>query len=288
MQKKISIIICTIGPNKNLMKLLSSISRQSHMPLEVIIVTYKKIFNFNKYKFKINIIKSEKKNQVYQRGLGLKYLSKFSKFILQLDNRIILDKTCLYELEKKWQSANNDIVGIGLNPKNHLHNSGFLNRIMQLFNLSGKVFKFGLNVNYSDIKKDLQVDWLKGGLSSWKKKYILSLLPRKYPNWDWAVGEDVDFSLMKKKNQKLIVCEKSKAFIKDLKKKSMKNIFHRGYLHFLSKKRISKKLKCNFIIFILLNFLIIISSIIVNTALLRTGKVYYNFGQIKALTKSYL
>ena len=61
MKKKISIIICTIGPNKNLMKLLSSISRQSHMPLEVIIVTYKKIFNFNKYIFKINIIKSKKK-----------------------------------------------------------------------------------------------------------------------------------------------------------------------------------------------------------------------------------
>ena len=212
MKKKISIIICTIGPNKNLMKLLSSISRQSHMPLEVIIVTYKKILNFNKYKFKTNIIKSKKKNQVYQRSLGLKYLSKLSKFILQLDNRIILDKTCLYELEKKWQSANNDIVGIGLNPKNHLHNSGFLNRIMQLFNLSGKVFKFGLNVNYSDIKKDLQVDWLKGGLSSWKKKYILSLLPRKYPNWDWAVGEDVDFSLMKKKKSKINCLRKIKGF----------------------------------------------------------------------------
>ena len=138
MKKKISIIICTIGANKNLMKLLSSISRQSHMPLEVIIVTYKKIFNFNKYKFKINIIKSKKKNQVYQRSLGLKYLSKLSKFILQLDNRVILDKNCLYELEKKWESTTNDIVGIGLNPKNYLHNSGFLNRIMQLFSLSGK------------------------------------------------------------------------------------------------------------------------------------------------------
>ena len=53
MQKKISIIICTIGPNKNLMKLLSSISRQSHMPLEVIIVTYKKILNLYLLKLKI-------------------------------------------------------------------------------------------------------------------------------------------------------------------------------------------------------------------------------------------
>ena len=142
MQKKISIIVCTVGPNKNLEKLLNSISEQDHLPLEVIIVTYKKILNIKKYKFKIIIVKSPKKNQVYQRNLGIKYLNKFCKFILQLDNRIILDKKCLYELEKKWQSVSENIVGIGLNQKKDTHNAGFLNHIMQLFNFKRKSIQF--------------------------------------------------------------------------------------------------------------------------------------------------
>ena len=125
-------------------------------------------------------------------------------------------------------------------------------------------------------------------MSSWKVKHISSLFPRKYTSWNWAVGEDVEFSLMKEKKQKLIVSQKSKAFVIDIKKKSMKNLFHRGYLHFLSKKRISKKLKCNITYFILINCLIILSSFIINMVLIRLDKVYYNFGQVKALSKSYL
>ena len=92
---KIEIIITTLKESGNLLKVLKSLSEQSYLPKKIIIVTYEKLKKFKYKKLNIKIIKSPKKNQVFQRTLGLNYLSKNCDILLQLDDRIILKKILL-------------------------------------------------------------------------------------------------------------------------------------------------------------------------------------------------
>ena len=74
-----------------------------------------------------------------------------------------------------------------------------MNKISRIFGLNGKVFSFGVNFDYSNLKNDLDVMWLKGGLSSWCFKKNSRIKNRNFPLWNWCVNEDVDYSLGKKK-----------------------------------------------------------------------------------------
>ena len=123
-KSKIEIIIPTVSNNKNLLKVLKSISEQNLLPNKIIIVCYKKIKITKFNNLNIKIVKSDKKNQVYQRSIGLKYLSKNCKILLQLDDRVILEQNAIYSLNQSWLKSSNKVVGIGLNPIDNFNDSG--------------------------------------------------------------------------------------------------------------------------------------------------------------------
>ena len=147
MNNQISIIIATKKFSKNLFKTINSINKQSFSPNEIIIVSNKKIiknFNLNKRIILKKFI-SKIKNQVFQRNIAIKNLSKKSHLILQLDDRIILEKNCLYELNKFWNKTNSSTIGVGLNQIKEVNDNGFVNRLInRFFNLKGKVLSNGL------------------------------------------------------------------------------------------------------------------------------------------------
>ena len=163
MFNNVAIIIPTKGYSSNLNKTLKSISAQVIPPKEVILVSNNKIKkNFLDYKItKIQVYYCKIKNQVVQRNIGINKLSNNIDVILQLDDRVILHKNCILELLKSWNSSKKKVIGIGLNQIKPINNFGFLNQFSKIVGLEGKVFSIGLNFDYSNLKKDLDVMWIK-------------------------------------------------------------------------------------------------------------------------------
>ena len=116
-----------------------------------------------------------------------------------------MKNNALKNLNNCWNVAESSVVGIGLNPINVVKiDSGFINHIFDKFGFSGKVLSNGMNIRYSNLQEDKEVMWLKGGLSSWRIKKIGHIYKRKFPIWDWSVGEDIEFFLSIRKKSKII------------------------------------------------------------------------------------
>ena len=283
MDNKISIVITTKSFNKNFYNTIYSINKQNYLPKEIIVVSNKRInqkFNLN---FKIILKKytSKVQNQVYQRNIGIKNISKDTDLVLQLDDRIILNNKCLHELNKFWKKMDKSVVGVGLNQINKLKDRGLINKLFYKLNLKGKVLSNGINVDYSDLKEDIEVMWLKGGLSSWKIKKNKNIKDRKYPIRKWSVFEDVDYSLKKNINDKLYVSYKSKAKVIERKEKiNVSDLLYRGSIYTYSQKMIVKKYFKKISLFYLTIPFFVFFSLIISFFTLNFSKIIYNCGRL--------
>jgi len=285
-KSKIEIIIPTVSKNKNLLKVLKSISEQNLLPNKIIIVCYKKIKIKKFNNLNIKIVKSDKKNQVYQRTIGLKYLSKNCKILLQLDDRVILEQNAIYSLTQSWLNSSNKVVGIGLNPIDNLNDSGIFNFIFQKIGFSGKILVNGYNIGYKKLRSDLQVSWLMGGLSSWRLDKVKKIYNRKFPFLEWSVAEDVLFSLGVSQDQKLNVCHLAKVSILQHRNNidiKVKSFFNRGYLHIRALKKIVFKINGNLPLLIFSTLLGSFIQIIFSLILLKKSQIFFNFGKLRGL-----
>ena len=159
MSNLISIVIATKNYSTTLFKTLESINRQIYLPREVIIVSNIRIhqkINLNK-KIILKKFTSKIQNQVSQRNIAIQNISRDSDIILQLDDRIILDKLCLNELNHFWNKTDKFVIGVGLNQINSFKDRGLFNKFLYYFNLKGKVLRNGFSIDYSNIKKDIEV-----------------------------------------------------------------------------------------------------------------------------------
>ncbi len=111
----LSFICATHNRPKSLKNLISSISKNSFLPKEVIIVGTNindfKMINSKQYKFKIKMIISPKKNQIFQRNLGINKSK--NTLIIQSDDDVILSKNFIINLYKHFEKnkKNKKIVG---------------------------------------------------------------------------------------------------------------------------------------------------------------------------------
>ena len=288
MISKVSIIIPTRGYNAHLVKTLKSLSIQTKKPKEVILVSSKKIYNRFSLINKINlkVIYSKKANQIFQRNIGIKNLSKDTDILLQLDDRIVLNKDCLKELIYSWKNAHKDTIGIGLNIVDKKFKIISLNSLLNISGMKGQIPFFGLNFDYSNLIKDKYVSWIKGGASSWYLKKNKRIYEREFPNWKWCVFEDIDYCFGKKKNEKLLICSRSKAKILKPKKLSVNDSFHRGVINSLSIKMITKKYSKNYNITYLMNILLIIFGILKSVLTLNLLNFYFSLGRLKGIFKN--
>ena len=287
MFNNVAIIIPTKGYSSNLNKTLKSISLQVIPPKEVILVSNNKIKkNLLDYKItKIQVYYCKIKNQVVQRNIGINKLSNNIDVILQLDDRVILHKNCILELLKSWNSSKKKVIGIGLNQIKPINNFGFLNQFSKIVGLEGKVFSIGLNFDYSNLKKDLDVMWIKGGLSSWAVKRNYRIKNRKFPKWAWCVNEDVDYCLGKKKYEKIIVSSKAKANIIDRSNKNYLENFNRGILLSISKKFLIKKYYDNSFFSFFGNFVLSIFGILKSILTFNLLNIFFSLGRFVGIFK---
>lgn len=287
MFKNIAVIISTKQYSNNLNKTIKSVLHQSYLPQQLIIVSGNKIKKnlFIGQELPIKVIHSKIKNQVYQRNLGINALSNKIEIIIQLDDRVILQKNCIKELINCWNNSAKNITGIGINQISKNNDLGFLNKFSNFLGLTGKVFSIGLNFDYGNINKNCEVMWLKGGLSSWHLKKNLRIKNRKFPNWNWCVNEDVEFSLGKKKYEKLIVCSNAKAKLLDSRKLSNLELYNRGILLTLSKKLIIKKFYNNSLLSYFGIVILITLGIFKSILFFKISNINFNLGRLFGLFK---
>ena len=230
--KNIAIIVTSIG-EKYLEKCLKSISNQKLKPGQIIISIPKNCRTFKKPKNMV-LLRSDFKNQVYQRCLAKKYINNKIKLIFQIDCRIILENSSINEILDLWNRQSKKVAGIGFIPSNIcLPNVNLLQKILLTNSETvGKVLKSG---NVSAWKKNTnlkKVDWLHGGCVTWRYKYCPDLFNRRYPLINWSVAEDLIYSFKKSKKYNLFVSNKVK--LKNSKKSYEPSFFgsySKGYLH---------------------------------------------------------
>ena len=249
----LAIIIPSIN-YQNIKTCLDSIKNQTKEVGQTIIVFDKE----NNFKSTKHIIFSHtnKSNQVFQRNHGLNLINKKIKLILQLDDKFYLHKKAIENLINEWNSADDNVAGIGIKSNFMYHNPDkftFLKYItLTGYKKPGKVLISGFNTPLISKNKLTDVDWLQGGLSSWKLKHVPNIFNRKYPLIKWSILEDLIFSFHIKsiKKLKLQMSSGLKALV--LKKAeenyTFSEYYYRGYeyskMHkvfiYLNEKELSK------------------------------------------------
>ena len=226
-KRNLAIIIASLGNKNYLNRCLKAIAKQSILPNQIVIVLPKgTIFHHNLHN--LDIYYSKIKNQVFQRNLGISKLRRNIKILLQLDDRVILQKNAIRNLLSSWnQNSNQNIAGIGLNEISEVEKYNFFNSHISLLNIlflkifekfgifkPGSVLLNGMCVQYSNLKKLTKVSWLKGGLSSYDLSKVKKIIyNRTFPKIKWSVCEDLIFSYYLSKKYHLLVCSGAKAQI---------------------------------------------------------------------------
>ena len=278
-----AIIITAKKYNNILKKALKAIYKQTILPQQLIIVLAETGKLTIPKKISSRIIYSRIKNQVHQRTIGLKFLDKNIKIILQLDDKIILEKNSIKFLLEEWENTDNNTAGIALNPKNYVRpKTNFFHYLtLTNSNIDGKILPSGFANGWSEIKKNRKMDWLNGGMTSWKLKLIPQIYKRNFPILKWSVCEDLFFSYNVSKKYKLILSSKSKAKI--ILKKSKVNVFESFYNGFIHAKIlhsfVSHNQKFSIIFFYYSIFSSSILGIIVNLLTLNFTKSFRFIGR---------
>ena len=283
-KNKLAIILTARRKNLILEQTLNAIYKQTILPKQLIIVLAEKEKINYLPKLKTKVIYSKIKNQVHQRKLGLKFLDKKIDIILQLDDKIILEKNSIKFLLDEWRQADKNVAGIGINPKKYTRPKASLFHYLTLTNsnIDGKVLPSGFANGWSQTKKNKMMSWLNGGMTSWKLKLIPQIYSRRFPIVKWSVCEDLFFSYNVAKKYKLILSSKSKAKI--IPKNTKENIFDSFYNGFIHAKILHSFVSQNKSLSIFLFYYSIFSSsilgILMNLLSLNINKIFRFFGRL--------
>lgn len=231
----LAIVITSIGNHIYLDQCLRSIFRQTEKPAQIILVLPKNK-NYNNSYHKLEILYSRVRNQVHQRNLGISKLSNDIKILVQLDDRVILEKNAIKNIIKCWNlNEYQNVAGIGFNDivskKKSSFNGSLLSKLFR--NYQGSVLKNGMCIGYQNFKYTKSVSWLKGGLASYDLRKIKNIKKRSFPIISWSVCEDLLFSYEVQKNNNLLICSNAKArlIMKKKIKSNFKNEYNLGKLY---------------------------------------------------------
>ena len=208
-----SIVIPTKDREILLKNLLDSIIKQTLQPSEVIICSSGRditnLINSFRKDLEIVHIKSDISSQVYQKKMAIRKVSKKSTWVAFFDDDFLLEQTTM---EEAFRCINNHeytdrLGGLGFGVTN---NSKQSNKIISFFlkNQSGKVFKSGYNMSYSESSLSIYTYWLNGA-SLWKTS-VLYKYDNHLESLQRSLAEDLIFSYEVSKTHLLIYCPSSK------------------------------------------------------------------------------
>lgn len=225
-----SIIIPTKNRERDLIDCLKSIAKQTLKPLEIIIIdatpdigkeqknNYTKAINSKDIKTKYQ--RAKKPGLPSQRNQGLKLISNKSKYVIFLDDDVILEQDYCSKLLETFYTAKNvvGVSGVIVNQKLPL----LYKLLLRLFLIGGGRPGSILPSGYCyivppDVADIIEVDFLSGGTCCYKLSAIknLNFDPEYEKIIDNAYCEDLDFSIKASKRGKLLVNPKARLWHKE-------------------------------------------------------------------------
>lgn len=286
--EKTSLIVPTKDRTKKVINLLNQITEKNIFFSEIIIVdssnekNKKELIDFISGK-KIKLI-SSKPSISLQRNLGLKNSNLLNEFIMFCDDDIVFKNQAFQEMDKGINKYI-DVAAFSFNLDSPIKDN-FLEKIKRSYIVKkigiysdqpGKVLRNGWQTKFSNVDKDLEVQWLSTQAVIYRRKKIDTL------KFDENLGqysylEDFDFSFMLSKKSKLMVISLAKYnhpnFIE-------RKDFNFGKLEIINRYYLVKKHNFNKFNF----FLSAIIKIIINFFEIFRGKFLFNkiLGNICAL-----
>jgi len=214
------VLIATKDRTNELNELLFSISCSTLVPKKVLIVNSgTSISHFkSKYfqKIDLEIIDSDVSSQSFQKSIGINLLSRNYKWILFLDDDVVLESSTLAILYNEYLTSPifKCYLGFGLGISNRSTRN--LNRackyVLRQLNLfsdtPGSITKSGHAQSYLDHGIQIEVDWL-NGISAWNSK-VLSHYSSQQFSIPYSAYEDVAFSYKVSKSHKLLFVPRAK------------------------------------------------------------------------------
>ena len=210
----LTILIATKDRVYQVTQLLNSLANSSILPGAVILVysginIESALEKFNTL-FNIIIIQSDTPSQVHQKQLGLKSLQVNCKWVLFLDDDVIIESNSLERLYTKYILNPNfaKYEGFGLAIKNRISRKNnklitFLLYLLKLYSYSpGSITKSGHPQSYLNQLNACDVAWL-NGLSIWSRRVIDHYFDVPFIS-EYAAYEDVMFSYKVSRNNKLL------------------------------------------------------------------------------------
>ena len=208
------ILIATKDRPRQIMNLLKSLEISTMLPVEIIIVVNGEDINPQVEKFKntlnIKIIKSDIGSQVFQKKLGLDHLPSTCKWVLFLDDDVLVNTDSIKLLINNYVLNNSyrQYAGFGMAIRNRRlrdvnHIIRYLLFVIKLFSFKpGSVTQGGHPQSYLNEIKSCEVEWL-NGISLWKKE-VLHLYRNIPSTAGYSAYEDVSFSYQVSRIHKLI------------------------------------------------------------------------------------
>jgi len=269
---QITVVIPTVG-EESLNQVLESLSLGSVIPGRILICIPQDSICKNVQRLvdlyaTVEIVATKERGQVHQRLVG--FLKSKSKYTLQLDSDVIVDKELLSELIKRMEKHSD--IAVGPIIIDHLTNrersylspnsSEFSNLELKiLYRISngkdgfktGMISKSGINFGLEDYSINQEVEWLPGGCVMHETKNLI--LENFYPYDGKAYAEDLYHSMALVQNGiKLVVANNAKVRIKFIKLKPKdvsyflkeQFLYMRAMLNLIS---LYKKNKVRFVLF---------------------------------------
>ena len=225
---KVSIVIPTKDRDNDLIECIQSIANQTSLPKEVIVVddgniiqdTSTKILDIlNSKDVRFIYLKKDKPGTSRSRNLGAEKSS--GDIVIILDDDVIIDEDYIEEILKvyeKFQMEN--LGGVGGIVKNLRSKYPLENLFDYFFCMYSKkaewdILPWGFQTWNGDISQIQKVNYMIGGISSYKRNILTELKFREFKHGGRCANEDVEFFLRASQKYDFIITPFAKAYHKE-------------------------------------------------------------------------
>lgn len=205
----LAFVIPTKDRGEDLRRMLASLVAQTRLPDQVIVVdgggTAVSWCRAEFAALQIDYVRLLPPSLSAQRNAGMAMLHPEITHAGYLDDDVVLEFDAVCEMASFWGAAGLDVGGAAFNVVNgSLSSEPVPRRGLGWAGGSGRVAPSGFVHELSEVRENLETDWLCGGATVWRRQVIEKY---SYDNWFQGTGfmEDVDFSFGVRERYRLFV-----------------------------------------------------------------------------------
>lgn len=213
----LSIVVPTYKRPVKLRNLLASVASQSAPVGRMIIVDGstegEAVVQEFRNRIEILYLRCDPPGQIRQRNLALAQIQKRDRLVTLLDDDIVLLPDAVQEMIAMWNRVEPDTAGICFNLVNEPGlQSTWLTRVLGISSREpGQVLRSGQTTAIGHVKRDLRVQWLPGGATTWRRDILAARSHPVAASSRWAIGEDLLFSYPVGQRHPLYACAGARA-----------------------------------------------------------------------------